>query len=162
MSSYQIAKQLINTGLKKHSRTLTLTLVLILVGSATQAAEDKEISGTFALDKEGFLHVKKVEISKTKEGKFKARVTLAGFPDDIPLGEQTLESYVDRDASHKGDAKFTASFSNNKLSESIQIEHGTTWLNYPDISVTSFLKYADGRPSLTFRDLLKRELVTPN
>ncbi len=121
------------------------------------AYEIKDLPGTYMSDKQGFVHVKKLIIVKEDNGKIKVRVTLAGFPDDIYLGEATAEAYPDRDG-RIGDDRFLASLSNGKLTDLIEIGHGTRWADFKeDVSVRSFMKYADGRPSIVFIDMLKKE-----
>ncbi len=124
------------------------------------AYDVQDLAGTYVSDAKGFVHIKKLTISKDDNGKIKVRVTLAGFPDDIYLGEATAEVYPDRDG-QPGDDKFLASLSNGKLTDLIEIGHGTRWVDFKDdVSVKSFMKYADGRPSVVFNDILKREQIS--
>lgn len=110
---------------------IALTITLIAGGCPVfaQGYDVKDLPGTYTSDKQGFVHIRKLVVSKTNKGTTKVNVTLAGFPDDIPLGEATLEAYPNRDKS-VGEDKLIVTVSNGKLTDMITISHGSRWADW--------------------------------
>ena len=157
-------RKFIATRKRSHMKTLTtrtsgfaLAAALSPFASTATAYDAKNLPGTYSLEKPGFVHVKQVVITKEDSGKLKARVTLAGFPDDVNLGEGTLEPYTNGGTDSYSTDRYNASLSNGKVNALISISHGTSWQDFPDISVISFLKYPDGKPNITFREYFEKE-----
>jgi len=114
---------------------------------------DEDVFGDYVSTEKGHVHVKKVSILKTKDGKIKARVTLSGYPDDLNLGETIVAVYPERDKSF-GD-RLMGTLSTPKLTDTFVIETQAFSNNYLQgggwfLNVTSYLTYKDGRPSVYF------------
>jgi len=75
---------------------LALPFMLALVPSALAASLDNKFLGTYESTERSFVNLKRFTFSREKDGTIKARASLAGFPEEVSLGETTAEPYSDR------------------------------------------------------------------
>jgi hypothetical protein len=133
--------------------TLILFVALILPVSA-QVYDLNKVVGTYVSSApQDYVFVKKLTIEKEDNGKVKFRATLSGFPDYFYLGEATAESYTLRTAAFY--RSYLTTFSTSKMTVFMVI--GTSANNPTGVNVTSYMKYADGRPNVYFDGSLQKE-----
>lgn len=99
---------------KGYASALILFITMSLPVSA-QNYDLNQILGTYeSKASQDYVFVKRLALEKQENGKVKIRAMLSGFPDDISLGEATVEAYSSRttDVSRN----FLANFSTSKIS----------------------------------------------
>jgi hypothetical protein len=142
-------------------KTLALLLGLLFTLPAF-CFDSTKVCGDYTSDEKGFVHCKKISIWKAKDGKTKGHLILAGYPDDVDLGETTFDVYPQRDGSH-GD-RLIGILASNKMNDLVVVETQPTsnpYLNTPGfINVSSHITYKDGRPNVYFETSMKKQEST--
>lgn len=101
-------------------------------------------AGTYTSKETTFVTVKRLTFSKEKDGSVKVRGALVGFPDEVSIGEATLEAYADRKNKTTPDV-FVASFSSNRFKPLlIMTGYGSSISHIDTISFQGFITDADG------------------
>lgn len=145
-----------------HFKSFVTALMLCAAFCLPASAQTYELNkfvGTYAAyPSQDFVGLKRLTITKEDNGKIKFRSTLAGFPDDLYLGEATPESYALR--TNPVARNYLADFSAGKLSVVLVV---STNINNPQgINVTSYMKYTDSsKPSVYFEGGLQKEPEKP-
>jgi len=139
-------------------RTLVSVLILCVALSLPASAQVYDVNkfvGTWTSNEsKDFVFVKRLGITKEKDGKIKFAATLSGFPDDLYLGEAVGEKYAARNADVY--RSYVANFTAGKISMILVINTGANSLT--NLTVTSYLKYTDGsRPNVFFDGGLQKQ-----
>lgn len=122
-----------------------LTAVTFGIPSSVHAAEyaDKW-AGTYTSKETNFVTVKRLTFSKEKDGSVKVRGALVGFPDEVSIGETTLEAYASRSNKTTPDT-FVASFSSNRFKPLLVMTgYGSNQNHIDTINFQCFTTDADG------------------
>ncbi len=112
----------------------------------TSYAADYDWTGTYTSKATNFITVKRVTITRQKDGSLKIHGVLVGFPDEVSLGDTTAELYAERDNKPKPDVML-ASFKSERYKPTMVIRPNTLDKNHlTGIQVTCYLNDADGTP----------------
>lgn len=80
-------------------------------------------SGSYSTKETNFVTLKRITISKEKDGSIKLHGALVGFPDEVSIGEATAEPYADRNNKANPDT-LLANFSSEKYKPFIVLTQG--------------------------------------
>lgn len=126
---------------------ISAALAAIIFGipaSAFAADYPDKWAGKFTSKETNFVTVKRLSFTKEKDGSVKVRGALVGFPDEVSIGEATLEAYADRNNKTTPDV-FVASFSSNRFKPFlIMTGYGSSQNHIDTISFQCFTTDADG------------------
>lgn len=112
--------------------------------SALAADYPEKWNGKFTSKETNFVTVKRLIFTKEKDGSVKVRGALVGFPEDVSIGEATLEAYADRNNKTMPDV-FVASFASNRFKPMlIMTGYGSSQNHIDSISFQCFITDADG------------------
>jgi hypothetical protein len=114
-----------------------LALAFCLLGTSSSTAYDaKQFVGTYTSNEQGFTHLKTLTIKQADDGSIKVSATLAGYPDDLYLGEAKADVY----SSNTSQITLLATVTDGKITDTMTIR---PWGN--NAQVVSLLKYKNGR-----------------
>lgn len=127
-------------------------VVATLTTASTPAfAYDYEWTGVFESPETNFVTVKRVEITKEKNGSLKVQGALVGFPNEVSIGEAIAEPYTDRNQKGINPNTLLARLSSDKYKPLIIMQPNTASIPagkniVNSLSYTCYFVDVDGRP----------------
>lgn len=114
-------------------------------------AYDYEWTGIFESKETNFVTVKRLEITKEKDGSLKVQGALVGFPNEVSIGEATAEPYTDRNQKGIHPNTLVARFSSDKYKPLMILQPnsasvGTGKNIVGSVNYTCYFVDVDGRP----------------
>lgn len=117
-----------------------------------QSVDMNKLLGSYTDSDKRFATVRSLCITKAKDGTIKVSGKLSGFPDDVDLGEASVETWVQRD---RGDWQLLLSFSSGRFKPFmvVSVPRATP---PSQLSVTCYLK-GNNQPAEYFETTLSRD-----
>lgn len=139
-------------------KSLVPFVLVAALASSTGTAQSQQtvdlnkLIGSYTDPDRRFATVRNLTIEKTKNGSIRIQGKLSGFPDDVDLGEATVQTYVHRD---RGDWRLLLTFSGGRFKPFVEV--GIPTVKPPSqLSVTCYLK-GNAQPAEYFETTLTRD-----
>lgn len=131
----------------KLASVLSALAIMILGFPPTVLADElsDRLIGTYSSKETNFITVKRLTFTREKDGSVKVRGALVGFPDEVSIGEATLEPYANRTDKEHPDVAL-ASFSSTKYKPLMVLRgFNSDGARYKSVGFSCYLTDADGK-----------------
>jgi len=129
---------------------LSATMGILVISCTAQAqAAEYDWTGIYETKETNFVTVKRLEITKEKNGSLKVRGTLVGFPEEVSIGEATADPYVNRSTKESTSDTLLVRFPSEKYKPLIVVKpqsynHGNP-ADITSVNYTCYFTDVDGR-----------------